>query len=110
MMVELLYLPNCPHYGGALDLVREVLKDEGIAAELTETPISDCEEAREHSFPGSPTLRVNGRDIEDAPSDHLAVGFACRTYLVGGKPQGVPPRLWLERAIRAARISEEKCQ
>ena len=43
MMVELLYLPNCPHYSEALDLVRDVLKDEGIIADLTETLISITE-------------------------------------------------------------------
>ena len=43
MTVELLYLPGCPHHSGALDLVRDVLKDQGITAELTETPISDYE-------------------------------------------------------------------
>lgn len=108
MTVELLYLPNCAHHRATLDLVRNVLKDDGIVAELTETSISDYGEARERNFPGSPTLRVNGRDIEDVPFNHLAVGFACRTYWVNGKPQGVPPRSWLERSVRAARISEEQ--
>jgi hypothetical protein len=107
MTLELLYLPNCPHHREASDLVREVLKNEGIAAELTETPITDFRDATERSFPGSPTLRVNGQDIEDVPSNHLAVGFACRTYLVDGVAHGVPPRAWLERAVRAAHANEE---
>ena len=107
MTVELLYLPNCPHHREASDLVHEVLKDEGITAELIETPISDLRNARARSFPGSPTLRVNGQDIEDVPSAHLAVGFACRTYLVDGVTHGVPPRAWLERAVRAAHADEE---
>lgn len=108
MTVELLYLPNCPHHGAALDLAREVLKDEGTAAELIEIPISNYEEAIERSFPGSPTLRVNGQDIEDLPLERLAVGFACRTYVIDGISRGVPPRAWLERAIRAARTTEER--
>ena len=108
MTVELLYLPNCPHHSAALDLARDVLKVGGMAAELIETPISDYEEAIERKFPGSPTLRVNGQDIEDVASEHLAVGFACRTYLVDGISRGVPPRAWLERAIRAAQATEEK--
>ena len=108
MTVELLYLPNCPHHGAALDLARNVLNDEGMAVELIETSISDYEEAIQRRFPGSPTLRVNGQDIEDVPSECLAVGFACRTYLVNGILRGVPPRAWLERAIRAARPAEER--
>ena len=108
MTVELLYLPNCPHHGSALNLARDVLKDEGISVELIETPISNYEEAIERRFPGSPTLRVNGQDIEDIPSECLAIGFACRTYLVDGISRGVPPRAWLERAVRAAHATEER--
>jgi hypothetical protein len=62
MTVELLYLPSCPYYGAALELARDVLKNEGMAAELIEMPISDYDEAIERRFPGSPTLRVNGQD------------------------------------------------
>lgn len=107
MTVELLYLPNCPHHYEALDLVRDVLKIEGITAELMETRISDYQEAIERSFPGSPTLRVNGRDVEDVDCAQLAVGFACRTYRVDGISRGVPPRAWLVRAVRAARATEQ---
>jgi hypothetical protein len=57
-------------------------------------------------FSRSPMVRANGEDIENVPSDRLHVGFACRTYFVEGKPQGVPPRSRVERAIRAARGRE----
>lgn len=109
MTVELLYLPGCPHHGAALDLVRDVLREQGWRAELTQTRISDYQDALKHGFPGSPTFRVNGYDIEEGPSARLAVGFACRTYLVDGTHRGLPPRAWLERALRAARIPEENC-
>jgi len=107
MTVELLYLPGCPNHDATVDLIREVLEKTGLSAELTETSVCDYEGAQKHGFPGSPTLRVNGRDIEDAPSGHLPVGFACRTYCVDGKALGVPPRAWLERAILAAHLPEE---
>jgi hypothetical protein len=107
MTIELLYLRNCPHYRETSDLVREVLQDEKIVAELTETLVSDFTDATERSFPGSPTVRVNGQDIEETPSNPLAVGFACRTYLMDGTARGVPPRAWLKRAVRAAYANEE---
>jgi hypothetical protein len=106
MTLELLYLPSCPHHRAALDLVQSVLKEEGLGAHFIETPISDYEEAERHRFPGSPTFRVNGRDIEGVSAGFLPVGLACRTYLVDGKSEGVPPRIWLERAVRAAQNSE----
>jgi hypothetical protein len=106
MTLELLYLPGCPNHGVTMDLVHTVLRAEGIPVEVDEISINNVEEASSHAFPGSPTIRVNGQDIENIPSDRLAVGFACRTYLVDGRPQGVPPRSLLEQAIRTARKLE----
>lgn len=110
MTVELLYLPDCPHRDAAVDLVRSVLEELELSAQFTETPILDYEGAQKHRFPGSPTLRVNGRDIEDVASSRLPVGFACRTYIIHGKSLGLPPRAWLERAVQAAQISTEDHQ
>ena len=110
MTLELLYLPDCPNHGAAVDMVRDVLAEEGMSPPFIQTPISDDEQAMEHRFPGSPTIRVNGQDIEDVAPDHLAVGLACRTYLVEGAQQTVPPRGWLVRALREARITEERCR
>ena len=104
MTVELLYLPGCPHHHQTSGLICKVLSEHGLRARFTETAIANLEEAQRRRFPGSPTVRVNGRDIEGGPNKPLAVGFACRTYWVDGKPQGVPPRAWLEDAIRAAYI------
>jgi hypothetical protein len=107
MTVELLYTPGCPNHETAAELVRDVLKAEGLRADLVETPVSSYEEAWARSFAGSPTVRVNGQDVENIALHHLPIGFACRTYVVEGKRQGVPPRSWLARAIRAARTSED---
>lgn len=107
MTVELLYVPGCPNHETAAELVRDVLEAEGLRAELIETPVSSYEEACARSFPGSPTVRINGLDIERVSLHHLPIGFACRTYAVEGKQQGVPPRSWLATAIRAARTSED---
>lgn len=106
MTLELLYLPGCPNHDGTVNLLRRVLRVEGINVDVQEIPINDYEEARAFQFPGSPTVRVNGEDIEDVPSHRLGVGFACRTYFVEGKPHGMPPRSWVEQAIRAARKRE----
>lgn len=109
MTLELLYLPGCPNHGRTATLLRSVLEVEGVDTDLREIPVRDYEEARALQFPGSPTIRVNAEDIEGVPSHELDVGFACRTYFVEGKAQGVPPRSWVEQAIRAAR-KREGCQ
>jgi hypothetical protein len=104
MTLELLYLPGCPNRGIAASLVRSVLKTEGLSAELNEIPVIDFAQAQAVGFPGSPTLLVNGRDVETGCG--LQAGFACRTYVVDGKLLGVPSRSWIEHAIRDARKQE----
>jgi hypothetical protein len=103
MTLELLYLDGCPHHHATVDLVHSVLRAEGVPTAVRQILIRNREEAAVHGFPGSPTVRVNGRDIENIATDRLGTGFACRTYLVDGQPQGVPPRALVESAVRAAR-------
>lgn len=110
MTLELLYVPGCPHHGAALDLVRKVLSEEDLRPDFNQTPISTYDEAKRHGFPGSPTFRVNGQDIEHLASDELPVGLACRMYVVDGKTAGVPPRIWLEHALRRAQAFEDRCR
>ncbi|HEY2467261.1 MAG TPA: hypothetical protein VGI45_05365 [Terracidiphilus sp.] len=102
MILELLYLPGCPNHDRTVTLVRSVLRQEGLNTDVEEIPVNDYEEARARRFPGSPTVRVNGEDVESVPAHRLGVGIACRMYFVEGEAQGVPPRSWIERAIRAA--------
>jgi hypothetical protein len=104
MTLELLYLPGCPNHGIAASLIRSVLQAEGLSVELDEIAVIDYEQAQAVGFSGSPTLLVNGRDVEAGFSSQS--GFACRTYVVDGKPLGVPPRSWIERAIRSATKQE----
>jgi hypothetical protein len=64
--------------------------------------VTDPDQAMEIAFPGSPTVRVDGEDVEP----HLPVltshGLTCRTYIAGDKRQGVPPREWICSAIAKA--------
>jgi hypothetical protein len=108
MTLELLYIPGCPHHDEALDLIHKVLSERSLTPEFSETIISNYDQAKQHCFPGSPTFRVNGRDIENVPADYLRVGLACRTYLVEGLRKGIPPRAWLERALCEAQVCEEE--
>ena len=55
-------------------------------------------EAQWLRFPGPPTARVDGADIDpDAPRDGF--NLECLLYWVDGRAQGRPPHEWLERAL-----------
>jgi hypothetical protein len=83
--IEFLYFEGCPNYLSALDRVRAVLRQEGLLAEVSVIEVKDEDAAKALEFFGSPTIRVNGRDIEAAVRSLKETGFACRLYS-GGLP------------------------
>ena len=102
MKVEVLYFEGCPNYAPAMEMVRRVLAREGIDAQIVSLEIQDVETATKLRFLGSPSIRVNGMDIEPGRRDDLPF-FGCRTYPVPGEMVGVPPEEWLLEAVRAIR-------
>jgi hypothetical protein len=83
MKVEVFYFEGCPNHKPAVERVKAVLKQQGIAAELAEIEVLDVEAARAVGFIGSPTIRVNGLDIDPALRTVTETGFACRCYASG---------------------------
>lgn len=63
-LVEVLTFEGCPHAEPALELVKRVLADSGAGATVRRVDVPDAEAAAAERFLGSPTIRVNGRDIE----------------------------------------------
>ena len=63
LTIEVLSLPGCPNVEQTLLMAAEV-----VLAVVPDTEVRDVRlteaEARERGFPGSPTVLVNGRDIE----------------------------------------------
>lgn len=96
--IEFLYWEGCPSYKEALRTLNAVLAEEGIVAEVELRRVETDAEAEELRFPGSPTIRIDGRDIEE--SQVLPVGLACRVYRVGEEISGVPSRTLLLSALR----------
>jgi hypothetical protein len=100
MRVEILYLDGCPNHSPAVDRLRTVLAGEGLHAEVIEIEVRDESAAKELKFYGSPTIRVNGLDIEASSRQVTETGFACRRY-----PGGLPSEDMIRAAVREARGS-----
>jgi arsenate reductase len=94
LRVELLVTPDCPHAGAAEQLVQSTIARLAPDAEIIRTVIHNSAEAEELVFPGSPTVRVNGEDLEG--SDPGPPACACRRYESG---EGLPPEWLLEARI-----------
>ena len=99
MKIEVLYVPNCPNHAVALERLREILAGESLEAHLNEVLVSSAEMAQSVRFPGSPTIRVNGRDIEPQEEEIATFGLMCRLYAGGN---GAPSHQRLRDAIRRA--------
>lgn len=97
-MVEVFYFSGCPNLEPTLALAREVLSELELDAEIREVPVETAEEAEAQRFLGSPSVRVNGRDIEPEARGRTDYALGCRVY----GASGVPPRTLLEAALREA--------
>jgi copper chaperone CopZ len=102
MKIEVLYFDECPNHSPAVDRIREVLKEEGISAHVSEVKVADERAAQAIGFLGSPSIRVDGVDVEPAARSSKDYGMMCRTYLEGGKRVGVPSSESIRAAIREA--------
>jgi hypothetical protein len=98
MRIEVLYVEDCPNYLLTLDRLRTVLRDEGVEVDVLEVEVKDASAAERLGFIGSPTIRINGLDIETGARTLIGVGFACRRY--GG---GLPSEAMIRAALREAR-------
>lgn len=97
--VELLWFEGCPNHIAAEALTRDVMAELGIAAPIIRVEVPDEETGIAVRFPGSPTVRINGRDIEPGFADCDDCTPRCRVYFVDGRMTGVPARDWIVKAL-----------
>jgi hypothetical protein len=98
--VELLYWEGCPSYPEARELLEAVLREQGSEVQVRITHVATREEAAELGFPGSPTIRIDGRDVDPAGAADPP-SLSCRIYrLPDGRVSPIPSREQLEEALR----------
>ena len=99
MKLELLYFDGCPAYPTAEKILRGVLSDMGVEAEVDLVAVSSDEEARRLWFPGSPTLRMDGRDLFPTP-EREDWRLGCRVYSTPEGMKGSPTAEMLRKALQ----------
>jgi len=98
--VELLSFEGCPNVEVARELVERVAAGEGITLDLrlVEVTPNDAERLR---FLGSPSVRVNGHDVEPGADERTTFVFACRLYQTPLGLSGQPATEWVRAALTA---------
>src|SRR5919201_652988 len=102
-IVELLWWEECPSWERTLRMLRAEMRAAGIGDEkLAVTEVKSEEDARRRGFPGSPTIRVGGRDIQP-PGPEEPIGLTCRVYrLRDGRISPLPDPADIRDALTSA--------
>jgi hypothetical protein len=101
MTIEIISTPDCPNHQPTVERVKALVKSEGVKADVREFFINNESDAKALRFNGSPTVRVNGEDVE--PLALARTGLSCRLYPDG---TGVPPLTLLQAAVSSAKRGE----
>ena len=101
-LIEVLTYPGCPNRDAAITLAARVCAQLGSAAKVRVVDIPDQPAAEQARFLGSPTIRVDGHDIEPGAERQQEYVCACRLYQVGHSLRGLPEEDWLRQTLRTA--------
>lgn len=99
-LVELLWFDGCANHAAAHTMVREVLDAIGLETTFADIDATDPTVAAERQFGGSPTVRVDGIDVDPTFVDSGDHTPRCRLYRTAAGLGGLPERAWVEAAIR----------
>jgi glutaredoxin len=119
MRIQLLYILDCPWCLKTKELIEESLEELGIKAKIEEILIDTEEKAKKYRFVGSPTVRIDGKDIQEEVNKERCLsceklaeteettkfvkqecGYGCRIYFYKGRQYPYPPKEMIKNAIR----------
>src|SRR5260370_31305938 len=98
MRIEILYVLGCQNSQPTFERLQAVLASEMVTSGIQGIPVTTEVEAKALLFPGSPTVRVNGEDVE--PQQTSVPSLACRLYQ---NRSGIPSEQLLRVAISDAK-------
>jgi hypothetical protein len=101
--VELLFWAGCPSHPQALAELRASMAELGLDPETVLVREVDTEpRAERERFVGSPTIRVDGEDVDPPPGGE-PVGLTCRVYrLRDGRYSPTPDPAIVRAALQDA--------
>jgi hypothetical protein len=100
--VEILYFDGCPNHEAARGLVERVARELQVEPQIDVVQVTDATAAARLQFLGSPTVRVDGRDIEPGADERRDFVFSCRVYRSERGFTGQPDARWVREALSKA--------
>jgi hypothetical protein len=102
MRIEALYFDGCPNHEALMPRLHEILARTDVSAEIDLRRIASDDAAQRERFLGSPTVRINGRDVEPEAERRADYGVKCRLYRASTGLSGQPREELLQAALRSA--------
>ena len=102
MKIDCCIVEECANHHLAEDMLAGVLSEFGVRESIERIDIPDAEKGKLVTFPGSPTIRIDGADVEPdwQPCDDCTP--RCRLYMTAEGLRGLPERDWIVQAIQQA--------
>jgi Alkylmercury lyase len=91
--VEMLHTEGCPRAADYLPQLQQLLVNAGVTDTIRVRVIADPDQAERERFLGSPTIHINGRDVDPTADQRRDYGLTCRLYPDGTR--GAPPDAWV---------------
>ena len=102
MRIEVLYFDGCPNHAPTVARIQQVVADLGLQVGIEEIHVTSLEDAQRLRFLGSPTVLVNGVDIEPSAQGSTHYGLSCRVYR---GVSGLPPNDLIRAALQSSPAS-----
>lgn len=105
MRIELFAFDGCPNVRPTIALLKEAMRLEAVDAAIHIIDVDGSESAEHLRFLGSPSVRIDGEDVELAAMERTAFGMMCRTYDPDNGGAGTPSVDMIRTALRRAALT-----
>jgi hypothetical protein len=97
--ITFLFWEDCQSQDDAVRRLKKVLAEERMDAEIETICVQSEGEAKRLQFAGSPTILVDGKDIQPPTTAHYSL--ACRAYhLEDGRISPLPSESMIRKALK----------
>ena len=86
----------------AIAVVERAVSETGVPAEIEVVDVTSEAQARTFLFPGSPTVRVEGRDVDRQLNGQIEFTLDDRVYRTDRGLAGWPDERWVREALLLA--------
>lgn len=98
--VESLWFAGGPNHPAARSMLRDILAELAPGTVVLDIDATDPTVARRYRFPGSPTIRIEGRDVDPSFRDPGDYTPRCRIYWAAAELRRLPEHAWVLAALR----------